>query len=69
MHETENATLDNDLLLEAARQAGRAEARRILTDTAQRLERQADLQASSDHPNAPFDAYAVLGALRAALQA
>ncbi len=69
MHETENATVDNDLLIEAAREAGRSEARRILNDTALLLERQAELRGSMDHPGVPFDAHAVLGALRAALGA
>jgi hypothetical protein len=67
MHDHEDITMDNDLLIEAAREAGRAEARRILTDTAALLERQAELRGSMDHPGVPFDAYAVLGALRAAL--
>lgn len=53
-------------LIEAAQAAGRAEARRILTETAERLERQADLHAATDRA-APLDATAVLSALRAAL--
>ena len=65
MHDTENAPTA-EVLLEAARQAGREEARRILRETADRLERQARM-GSGDHPTAPLDGYAVLGALRSSL--
>ncbi|MCP4804538.1 MAG: hypothetical protein GY913_36100 [Proteobacteria bacterium] len=54
-------------MIEAAQAAGRAEARRILTETADRLERQADLHASNGREAAPLDATAVLSALRAVL--
>lgn len=54
-------------LIEAAQAAGRAEARRILSETADRLERQADLHEATGCQAAPLDATAVLSALRAAL--
>lgn len=56
-------------LLEAARRAGREEARRCLLEASEELERQLELQASAgDHPAQSPGAGAVLSAIRASLQ-
>lgn len=62
-------TVPADLLVEAAREAGRQEARRLITHAVESLESQSRARAgaSGDGIQAPFDAHAVLGALRRAL--
>ena len=53
--------------IEAARLAGREEALKVLAELTARLERQSTLRGHEDASQAPFDAHAVIGALRQVL--